>query len=81
MPKYRKVYPMPYPSEIEMHEMEGGKKNKRVYKKKKGGEEMQVMEGGKKKRVYKKKGGAVSQVAGQLKKLSDAITQIMNKIN
>ena len=67
------------------HEMEGGKKKKRVYKKKKGGEdmpemempEMPVMEGGKKKRVYKKKGGAVSQVAGQLKNLSDAIAKIM----
>jgi len=56
-------------------EMGGGKK-KRVYKKK-GGEDTPVMEGGKKKRVYKKKGGAVSQVAGQLKKLSDEIAKIM----
>jgi hypothetical protein len=57
----------------------GGKKKKRVYKKKGGEDEMKMteMEGGKKKRVYKKKGGAVSQVAGQLKKLSDAIAKIM----
>ena len=58
----------------------GGKKKKRVYKKKKGGEdmpEMPEMGGGKKKRVYKKKGGAMSQVAGQLQKLSDSIAKIM----